>query len=134
MTTAVAPLDVPTLREEFPILGTTAHGRPLVYLDSAATSQKPRSVIRRITRYYERENANIHRGVYALSAEATAEYGRVRAQVARFLGATPEEIVFTRGTTEAINLVAQSWSGAFLRPGDEIVVTAMEHHSNLVPW
>jgi cysteine desulfurase/selenocysteine lyase len=134
MTTAVAPLDVRTLREEFPLLGTTVHGRPLVYLDSAATSQKPRSVIRRITRYYERENANIHRGVYALSAEATAEYDRVRAQVARFLGAAPEEIVFTRGTTEAINLVASSWGGAFLRPGDEIVVTAMEHHSNLVPW
>jgi cysteine desulfurase/selenocysteine lyase len=134
MTTAVAPLDVRTLREEFPIFGTMAHGRPLVYLDSAATSQKPRSVIRRITRYYERENANIHRGVYALSADATAEYDRVRAQVARFLGAAPDEIVFTRGTTEAINLVAASWGGAFLGPGDEIVVTAMEHHSNLVPW
>lgn len=134
MTTAVAPLDVARLREEFPLLGTTAHGRPLVYLDSAATSQKPRSVIRRITRFYERENANIHRGVYALSADATAEYDRVRARVARFLGATPEEIVFTRGTTESINLVAQSWGRGFLRAGDEIVVTAMEHHSNLVPW
>lgn len=134
MTTAVAPLDVARLREEFPLLGTTAHGRQLVYLDSAATSQKPRSVIRRITRFYERENANIHRGVYALSADATAEYDRVRARVARFLGATPEEIVFTRGTTESINLVAQSWGRGFLRAGDEIVVTAMEHHSNLVPW
>jgi len=134
--TATAPaLDVGRIRAQFPILSTTAHGRPLVYLDSAATTQKPRAVIERITRYYERENANIHRGVYALSAEATAMHDAARARVAAFINARHErEVIFTRGTTEGVNLVAQAWGHATLRPGDEIVVTAMEHHSNIVPW
>jgi cysteine desulfurase/selenocysteine lyase len=134
--TATAPLlDVGHVRAQFPILGTTAHGRPLVYLDSAATTQKPRAVIERITRYYEAENANIHRGVYALSADATAMHDAARARVASFIHAPSErEVIFTRGTTEAVNLVAQAWGHATLRPGDEIVVTAMEHHSNIVPW
>jgi len=134
--TATAPaLDVGLVRAQFPILSTTAHGRPLVYLDSAATTQKPRSVIERITRYYERENANIHRGVYALSAEATAMHDAARARVAAFINARHErEVIFTRGTTEGVNLVAQAWGHATLRTGDEIVVTAMEHHSNIVPW
>jgi cysteine desulfurase/selenocysteine lyase len=110
-------------------------GRPLVYLDNAATSQKPQSVIDAISRFYGSANANIHRGVYALSEQATAAYDEARARVARFLGASsPSEIVFTRGTTEGVNLVAQSWGRASLRPGDEILVTAMEHHSNLIPW
>jgi cysteine desulfurase/selenocysteine lyase len=134
--TATAPLlDVGHVRALFPILGTTAHGRPLVYLDSAATTQKPRAVIERVTRYYEAENANIHRGVYALSADATAMHDAARARVASFIHAPSErEVIFTRGTTEAVNLVAQAWGHATLRPGDEIVVTAMEHHSNIVPW
>lgn len=119
------------VREQFPIF--EAH-RGLVYLDTAASAQKPRAVIDRVTRFYADENANVHRGVYALSAEATARYDEARAAVARFLGAaSPNEVVFTRGTTESLNLVAQSW-GSFLGAGDEIVLTGMEHHSNIVPW
>ena len=132
-----APADFPVqqIRRDFPILETLVRGRPLVYLDNAATSQKPQSVIDAISRFYGTANANIHRGVYALSEQATVAYDEARARVARFLGASsPSEIVFTRGTTEAINLVAQSWGRATLRPGDEILVTAMEHHSNLIPW
>jgi cysteine desulfurase/selenocysteine lyase len=126
---------VQDIRRDFPILHTRVRGRPLVYLDNAATSQKPQSVIDAIGRFYGSANANIHRGVYALSEQATVAYDEARARVARFLGASsPSEIVFTRGTTEAINLVAQSWGRATLRPGDEILVTAMEHHSNLIPW
>jgi cysteine desulfurase/selenocysteine lyase len=135
MTATVPSLDVGLVRAQFPILSTTAHGRPLVYLDSAATTQKPQSVVDRLTRYYERENANIHRGVYALSADATAMYDASRARIARFINAGSErEVIFTRGTTESVNLVAQAWGHATLRTGDEIVVTAMEHHSNIVPW
>jgi len=126
---------VDAIRRDFPILGTTVRGRPLVYLDNAATSQKPQTVIDAISRFYATGNANIHRGVYALSEQATVAYDQARLRVARFLGASsPAEIVFTRGTTEAINLVAQSWGRAQLRRGDEILVTAMEHHSNLIPW
>ena len=134
--TATAPvLDVAAVRAQFPILSTSAHGRPLVYLDSAATTQKPHVVIDRVRRFYERENANIHRGVYALSAEATALHDAARTRVARFINAASErEVIFTRGTTEGVNLVAQAWGHATLRPGDEILVTAMEHHSNIVPW
>jgi cysteine desulfurase/selenocysteine lyase len=134
--TATAPLlDVSAVRAQFPILSTTAHGRPLVYLDSAATTQKPQAVIDRLVRYYERENANIHRGVYALSAEATAMHDAARARVTRFINAASErEVIFTRGTTESVNLVAQAWGHATLRTGDEILVTSMEHHSNIVPW
>jgi cysteine desulfurase / selenocysteine lyase len=129
-------LDVAAVRADFPILAsTTAHGHPLVYLDNAATSQKPQSVIDRVAAFYAAENANIHRGVYGLSAEATETYDAARATAARFLGARrTHEVIFTRGTTEGINLVAQSYARPLLRPGDEIVVTAMEHHSNIVPW
>jgi cysteine desulfurase/selenocysteine lyase len=128
-------LDVAAVRNDFPILSATVDGRPLVYLDSAATSQKPRHVIDRVARFYAAENANIHRGVYRLSADATAAYDSARARVARFLGAPKvHEIVFTRGTTEGINLVAQSWARPLLRAGDEIVITTLEHHSNIVPW
>jgi cysteine desulfurase / selenocysteine lyase len=138
VTASAAPaLDVQAVRADFPILG-TAGGRggvPLVYLDSAATSQKPRSVIEAETRYYETLNANIHRGVYWLSEQATLAYDRAREHAARFLGARASgEVVFTRGTTEGINLLASSYTSAFLRPGDEVLVTGMEHHSNIVPW
>ncbi len=131
-----APLDVGRIRADFPILATAVRGgRPLVYLDNAATSQKPRQVIDAISRFYTSENANIHRGLHYLSERATTAYDAAREKVARFLGAgSPSEIVFTRGTTEAINLVAQSWGRSNLRPGDEVLVTGMEHHANLVPW
>jgi cysteine desulfurase/selenocysteine lyase len=133
--TATPALDVERLREDFPILSQRVRGKPLVYLDNAATSQKPRAVIDAISRFYTAENANIHRGVHYLSERATVAYDAVREQVARFLNAgSPREIVFTRGTTEAINLVAQSWARNTLRAGDEILLTTMEHHSNIVPW
>jgi cysteine desulfurase/selenocysteine lyase len=127
--------DVRKIREDFPILHTQSHGKPLVYLDNGATTQKPRAVIDRLVRYYETENANIHRGVYELSQKATAAYEAAREKVARFVNA-PEilEVIFTRGTTEAINLVASSFGRAFLKPGDEIILSGMEHHSNIVPW
>lgn len=128
-------IDVQRVREDFPILRRTVHGRPLVYLDNAATTQKPRAVIDALVHYYENYNANIHRGIHALSEEATARYEEVRLKTARFIGAPgPETIVFTRNTTESINLVAHAWGRKHLRPGDEIVLTIMEHHSNLVPW
>src|SRR6185312_985174 len=127
--------DVHKIREDFPILRQQVHGKPLAYLDNAATTQKPRAVIDRLVRYYESENANIHRGVYELSQRATTAYEEARGKVARFLNA-PEsaEVIFTRGTTEAINLVASSFGRAFLKRGDEIILSAMEHHSNIVPW
>jgi cysteine desulfurase/selenocysteine lyase len=136
MTMVAAPrLDAETIRQDFPILGTTMHGRPLVYLDSAASSQKPRVVLDAERDFYETTNANIHRGVYALSAEATRRYDAARAAVAAYLGAAhAHEVIFTRGTTEAINLVAQSWARPRLHAGDEILLTEMEHHSNIVPW
>jgi cysteine desulfurase/selenocysteine lyase len=127
--------DVRKIRDDFPILRTTSHGKPLVYLDNAATTQKPRAVIDRLVRYYETENANIHRGVYELSQKATAAYEEARHKVARFLNAPDSsEVIFTRGATEAINLVASSFGRAFLKPGDEIILSGMEHHSNIVPW
>jgi cysteine desulfurase/selenocysteine lyase len=123
------------IRREFPIFDTTVHGRPLVYLDNAATTQKPREVIERVERYYREENANVHRGVHALAERATEAYERSRATLARFLNAAdPREIVFVRGTTEAINLVARSFARPRIRAGEEIAVTVMEHHSNIVPW
>jgi cysteine desulfurase/selenocysteine lyase len=132
---ASAAFPVQDVRRDFPILQTRTRGRPLIYLDNAATTQKPRQVIDTVSGFYTSANANIHRGVYALSEQATVAYDAARSRVARFLGATSaSEIVFTRGTTESINLVAQSWGRATLRPGDEILVTAMEHHSNLIPW
>jgi len=123
------------IRNDFPALNQLVNGKPLVYLDNAATAQKPRAVIDALTRFYERDNANVHRGLHALSMRATSAYEGARARVAKFVNAAaPEEIVFTRGTTESINLVAASWGGANLRPGDVILLTEMEHHSNLVPW
>jgi cysteine desulfurase/selenocysteine lyase len=129
------PLDVARIREDFPMLGQSVRGKPLVYLDNAATSQKPQAVIDAVTRFYTSENANIHRGVHYLSERATAAYDEVRQKVARFINArTASEVIFTRGTTEGINLVAQSYGRSVLRPGDEVLITGMEHHSNIVPW
>ena len=123
------------VRHEFPILGRDVRGKPLVYLDNAATTQKPRSVIEAIQRYYQLSNANVHRSLHALSEEATAAYEDSRRKVQRFINAgRPAEIIFTRGTTESINLVAASWGRTHLRAGDEILLTEMEHHSNLIPW
>jgi cysteine desulfurase/selenocysteine lyase len=128
-------MDVSRVREDFPILSRTDHGRPLIYLDSAATSQKPRSVIDSEEKYYAETNANVHRGVYALSVEATDAYEAARERVARFVHAPdPAGVVFVRGTTEAINLVATSLGRKFLSRGDRVVSTVMEHHSNIVPW
>ncbi|PYK80863.1 MAG: cysteine desulfurase [Verrucomicrobia bacterium] len=132
---ATADVDWKAIREDFPILHEKAHGQPLIYFDSAATSQKPRKVLDALQNYYEHNNANVHRGLHELSSRATEAYERSRRRVAEYLGAaSPEEIVFTRGTTESINLVAQAWGGKFLREGDVILLTEMEHHSNLVPW
>lgn len=129
------PFGVWRIREDFPILKQQVYGRPLVYLDNAATSQKPRVVIDTVARYYAAENANIHRGIHALSERATQAYEGARETVRRFLNAADtREIIFVRGTTEAINLVAQSYGRTFLSAGDEIVISAMEHHSNIVPW
>jgi cysteine desulfurase/selenocysteine lyase len=128
-------LDVAAVRADFPILSRQIHGRPLVYLDNAATSQTPRQVIEVFTDYYGRYNANIHRGLHTLADEATAAFEETRERVRRFLNATEtREIVFTRGTTEAINLVAQAWGRANLTAGDEVLVSRLEHHSNIVPW
>ncbi|MXY85906.1 MAG: cysteine desulfurase [Chloroflexi bacterium] len=132
--TAAAPLDTAAIREQFPILAREVHGRPLVYLDNAATTQKPQSVIDALSHYYSTMNANIHRGLHTLAEEATAAYEDVRKQVADFIGAgSHREVVFTRNTTESLNLLAYTL-GSRLRPGDEIVLTTAEHHSNLVPW
>jgi cysteine desulfurase / selenocysteine lyase len=123
------------VREDFPILRQRVNGHPLVYLDSAATSQKPRQVLDALLRYYEEYNANVHRGVYSIAERATAEYEAARAKVARFIGAAgPEELLFTRNVTEALNAVAYAWGRGHVGAGDEILVTEMEHHSNLVPW
>ncbi len=123
------------VRDDFPALLQQVHGKPLVYLDNAATVQKPRSVIDALAHFYERDNANVHRGLHALSMRATDAFEGARARLAKFVNAAdPAEIVFTRGTTEAINLVAASWGGANLKPGDVILLTEIEHHSNLVPW
>ncbi len=127
--------DVGRIRKDFPILKQRIHGKPLVYLDNAATSQKPQIVIDTVGRYYSALNSNIHRGIHFLSEEATGAFEDARCKVRDFLhAADTREIIFVRGTTEAINLVAQSYGRAFLKPGDEIVLSAMEHHSNIVPW
>jgi cysteine desulfurase / selenocysteine lyase len=128
--------DVAAIRRDFPILSTsTEDGRPLIYLDNAASSQKPQVVVDALTRYYERENANVHRGLYDLSRRATESFEAARHRMARFVNAhVADEIVWVRGATEAINLVAHSWGGANLKAGDEIVITMLEHHSNIVPW
>ncbi len=127
-------LDVARVRADFPALQQTVHGKPLVYFDNAATAQKPRAVIDAIVRYYTEDNANVHRGVHTLSERATRAYEEARIKIARFLNATGHEIVFTRGTTEGLNLVAQTYGRANVGAGDEIVISGLEHHSNIVPW
>jgi len=131
----LGPSDVARLRKEFPILDQQVNGHPLVYLDSAATSQKPRAVIEAVSHHYERDNANIHRGVHALAQRSTAGYEGAREKLARFIGAPDaREVVLTRGTTEAINLVACAFGPTAVGAGDEVLITEMEHHSNIVPW
>ncbi len=126
---------VETLRQDFPILQRQVHGKPLVYLDNAASSQKPESVIRAMDDYYRQTNANVHRGVHTLSEEATTLYENARLRIARFINApSDKQVIFTSNTTESINLVAFSWGRANLKPGDEVLITEMEHHSNIVPW
>lgn len=133
--TARTTLDVERIRAEFPALHQKVHGKPLIYLDNAATTQKPRAVLEALQHYYEQDNSNVHRGVHTLSERATAAYEGARDKVRSFLNAAHrEEIIFTRGTTESINLVAQSFVRPRIQPGDEILITAMEHHSNIVPW
>ena len=133
--TAVAPLDVAAVQAEFPQLERRIHGKRLAYLDNAATTLKPQLVIDRITRHYGEESANVHRGVHFLSEAATADYEQARANVQRFIGAAePAEVIFTGGTTDSINLVASSWGNHNLHPGDEILISYLEHHSNIVPW
>lgn len=129
------PLDDEAIRKDFPILDRTIQGKPLIYLDNAATSQKPYHVIEQMTSYYRRSNANVHRSIHTLGEEATALYEEARDRVCRFIKAPSREgVIFTRGTTEAINLVASSWGRTHLKPGDEILLTVLEHHSNLIPW
>lgn len=128
-------LDPQKIRADFPILHQQVNGQPLVYLDNGATSQKPRRVIDALVRYYEKDNSNVHRGLHDLSMRATDAYEGARARVAKFINAAdPSEIIFTRGTTESINTVARSWGHAHLKPGDVVLTTEFEHHSNLVPW
>jgi len=129
------PFDVELVRRDFPILHQEVNGNPLVYFDNGATSQKPQQVIDAMVKYYSTYNANIHRGVHHLSQLATSAYEQAREEIRAFLNARKtEEIIFTSGTTDGINLIAQSWGRNYLKPGDEIVVTAMEHHANIVPW
>ena len=131
----VRALDPHTVRGDFPILGTTVHGKPLIYLDSASTSQKPSVVIEAVDEFYREYNANVHRGIYEIGERATAAYEEARGRVARFIGASdPRQVIFTRNATEAINLVAYSWGRQNIGRGDAIVLTEMEHHANLVPW
>ena len=133
--TASSQPDWTQVRSQFPALAQVVHDRPLIYFDNAATSQKPRAVLDVLQHYYERDNANVHRGLHELSNRATEAYEGARKKIARYIGATSEEeVTFTRGTTEAINLVAQSWGRKNLRAGDVVLLTEMEHHSNLVPW
>ena len=127
--------DVNKVRADFPVLERTINGKPLVYLDNAATSQKPESVLQAMDTYYRRHNANIHRGVHALSQRATDIYERARARIAQFIGSgDPSEVIFTRGTTEAINLVAATFGRDRMKSGDNIILTVAEHHANIVPW
>lgn len=135
MPSANLALEFAELRHDFPMLKQKMHGKPLIYLDSAATAQKPQCVIDSITQFYTQHYGTVHRAVYELSVHATQEYQDVRKRAAKFLNAAkPEEIIYTRGTTESINLVAYSFGKAFVHPGDEVIVTEMEHHSNIVPW
>ena len=127
--------DWKTLAKDFPILHQKVHGQPLIYFDNAATTQKPRQVVEALRNYYDRDNANVHRGIHELSNRATQAFEAARTRAAAFLNArSPEEMIFTRGTTEGINLVANAWGGKYLNRGDKILLTEMEHHSNIVPW
>ena len=131
----ILPLDVEAVRKDFPILHQRVNGRPLVYLDSGASSQKPEQVIHALSEYERRDHSNVHRGVHTRSQRATEAYEGAREKIRRFVNAgSVKEIVFTRGTTEAINLVAQSYGRSRLGPGDEVMITEMEHHANIVPW
>ncbi|MBC7689147.1 MAG: aminotransferase class V-fold PLP-dependent enzyme, partial [Aquabacterium sp.] len=128
-------IDVETIRKDFPILATTVNGKPLIYFDNAATSQKPWAVIKAIENYYTTLNSNVHRGVHHLSQKATDAFEASRNKIADFINAAHDhEVIFTRGTTEAINLVAHSFGKQFVHAGDEIIISALEHHSNIVPW
>jgi cysteine desulfurase/selenocysteine lyase len=127
-------MNISKIREEFPILKERVNGKPLIYFDNAASSQKPLSVIETISNYYLKEHANIHRGVHTLSQRATAKYEAVREKLADYIGANSQEVIFTRGTTEAINLFASTYGSENLKPGDEIIISTLEHHSNMVPW
>src|SRR5437660_3211977 len=132
---STASVNVPVLKKDFPILDVVVNDHRLTYLDSASSSQKPQVVLDAMQTYYETTHANVHRGVYAIAEEATRLYEEAREKVARFVHASStREIVFTKNVTEALNLVARSWGGANLRPGDAVLLTEMEHHSNLVPW
>src|SRR3954471_3938054 len=134
VTSKTTAFDVERIREDFPVLKQRIHGKPLVYLHNAATSQKPQSVIDAIRKFYEVACANLHRGVHELSQRSTAAYEETRAKAKRFLNARSiQEIVFLRGTTEAINLVTQTWGRTTIQPGDEIIIAGLEHHSNIVP-
>src|SRR5438270_5024683 len=139
ITSSVMPLaagyDVQRVRADFPILKQKIHGKPLVYLDNAASSQKPRAVIDALRHYYEADHANVHRAVHTLSERATEAYEEARLRAQRFIGAAClREVIFTRGATEGINLVAQTFGRMHVHPGDEVIITALEHHSNIVPW
>src|SRR6058998_1254920 len=128
-------IDWEALRSDFPVLHQKVHGHPLIYFDNAATSQKPRAVLDALRRYYERDNANVHRGIHELSNRATAAFEAARDRAARFINAqSSAEIVFTSGATEGINLVAHAWGSKHIKRGDKILLTEMEHHSNIVPW
>jgi cysteine desulfurase/selenocysteine lyase len=129
-----APFDVEAVRREFPVLAQRPYGKRLAFLDSGATAQKPQAVIDAVSRFYSQDNSNVHRGVYDLAERATAAFEGARKRIARYIGADPREVIFTRGTTEGVNLVAQTYGRAHVGPGDEILVTGMEHHSNIVPW
>src|SRR5699024_3853191 len=132
---ATVSFPIEKIRNEFPVLHQKVNGYPLVYLDNAATAQKPASVIEAFKRYYEKDNANIHRGIHTLAERATAEYEETRSAVQQFIHAgEKEEIIFTSGTTAGLNLIAQTYGRKFSKPGDEVVISAMEHHSNIVPW
>lgn len=134
MNTLAAPFDVDLIRNQFPVLHQEINGNPLIYFDNAATTQKPRRVIEAISDYYKNYNANIHRGIHTLAERATNAFEQTRQNVARFIGAEEEEVIFTYGTTDSINLVARAFGAKFIKEGDEILITAMEHHSNIVPW
>ncbi len=133
--TAITPLDIIKIRKQFPVLNQQVNGKPLVYLDNAATNQKPKRVIDALTSYYEKDNANIHRGIHTLAERATKAYEQTRHAMQEFIHAKHvEEIIFTRGVTESINLVASSYGRTFLKEGDEVIISGLEHHSNIVPW